>query len=56
MTDKVIYYIDTGNSPPIRQHAFRIPHALKDKFCNEMEDMLNQGIIENHTAHGLLLL
>ena len=46
VTDKVIHHIDTGNSPSIRQHAYRIPHALKDKFCNEMEDMLNQGIIE----------
>ena len=46
ITDKVVHHIDTGNAVPIRQAAYRIPHALKEQFSIEIEEMLRQGIIE----------
>ena len=37
--------INTGDNPPIRQQARRIPFALRSKVDDMTEEMLEQGII-----------
>ena len=44
-TGIVQHSIDTGDSPPIRQPARRIPFALRGKVNEMVTDMLQQGVI-----------
>lgn len=42
----VEHSINTGDSKPARQHAYRLPHAYPDKVKAELDRMLVQRIIE----------
>ncbi len=42
--------IDTGDNPPIRQRARRMPYAYREEADNQITDMLNQGIIRPSTS------
>lgn len=45
-TDRVKHTIRTGDHPPIRQPARRIPFALREKVENMVGEMLEQGVIQ----------
>ncbi len=49
-THLVEHEIRTNSDTPIRQRAYRTPHALKDKVREEIENMLRLGIIEPTTS------
>ena len=38
--------IDTGESPPIKQPARRVPFALRQAVDEMVEKMLSQGVVE----------
>ncbi len=44
------HMIDTGNSPPIKQHPHRTPIALANEEKAEIEKLQTQGIIEESTS------
>ncbi|XP_071490086.1 uncharacterized protein [Diadema antillarum] len=44
-TDVVRHDLITTNDRPIRQRAYRLPHALKDTVKKELDEMLDAGII-----------
>ena len=46
VTNVVQHTINTGDNPPIRQQARRIPFALHSKVDDMTEEMLEQGIIQ----------
>lgn len=50
LTNAAFHHIDTGDAKPTRQHAYRIPHSLKDQFYEELKEMLEQGIIEKSNS------
>ena len=45
-TNAIKHQINTGNSPPIRQHARCIPPARRHEAKNLLNDMLNNNIIQ----------
>lgn len=45
-TDRVLHTINSGDTPPIRQVARRIPFSLRTKVKTMMLDMLTRGIIK----------
>ena len=45
-TDYVYHNIDTGDSPPCRQQARRIPFALRMQVDGIVSDKLKQGVIQ----------
>ena len=49
-TNLVTHFIDTGNSPPIRQPARHVPFALHSKMEQLVEDMLDQGVIQHSSS------
>ena len=51
ITNVAVHHIETLDAKPIRQAPYRIPHALKEKFQAELEDMLKQGIIEKSNSN-----
>ncbi len=42
--------IDTGDNPPIRQRARRVPYAFHEESNKQIEDMLGKGIISPSTS------
>ena len=42
--------IDTGDNPPIRQRARRVPYAFREESNKQIEDMLGKGIISPSTS------
>ena len=44
------HHIDTGCADPIRQHNYRIPQVYQKAFRTEVEDMIEQGIIEESSS------
>ncbi|CAB4042449.1 Hypothetical predicted protein, partial [Paramuricea clavata] len=42
--------IDTGDNPPIRQRARRMPYAFREESNKQIEDMLGKGIISPNTS------
>ena len=42
--------IDTGDNPPIRQRARRMPYAFREESNKQIEDMLEKGIISPSTS------
>ena len=46
-TDLVMHTIDTGDSPPIKQPAKRVPFALRQTVEIMVDKMLQQGVIES---------
>ena len=49
-TDLVHHQINTGDSDPVKQQARRIPFALRPKVEQMINDMLEQGIIEESSS------
>ena len=45
-TTMVEHTLNTGDSKPIRQHAYRLPRAYRDKVKAELDRMLDHHIIE----------
>ena len=45
-TTVIQHQIDTGNSPPIRQHARRMPPIHRQEAKQLLQDMLSNGIIQ----------
>ncbi len=45
-TDVVNHTIQTGDHPPIRQPARRVPFALQGKVEDMVDDMLRRGVIQ----------
>ena len=46
-TNVIQHTIDTGKNPPIRQHPRRLPYAYRAETRNQVQDMLNQGVIQS---------
>jgi hypothetical protein len=46
----VQHAIDTGDARPIKKNPYRIPHALKPVVREQIEEMLDKGIIEPSTS------
>jgi hypothetical protein len=49
-TSQVQHAIDTGDARPIKKNPYRIPHALKPVVREQIEEMLDKGIIEPSTS------
>ena len=45
-TDVVEHRIITGDAKPIRKPPYRVPFALRKEMNDQIQDMLNKGIIE----------
>jgi hypothetical protein len=45
-TDLVTHHIHIGNQPPIKQKAYRLSHRERELICKEVQQMLEDGIIE----------
>ena len=45
-TELVYHKIDTGDAPPIRQPARRLPFHQKEEVCQLLDNMLSRGIVE----------
>jgi hypothetical protein len=45
-TDLVTHHIHTGDQPPIKQKAYRLSHRERDLICKEVQQILEDGIIE----------
>ena len=50
LTSVATHKIDTGDSPPIRSSPYRIPQKLEEEVNNEIERMLEMGIIRPSTS------
>ena len=46
VTHIAVHHIDTGDAKPIRLNPYRIPHSFRDQFQDEIQQMLEVGIIE----------
>ena len=50
-TDVITHRINTGTSPPIRQHPRRLPYAYREETRTKITEMLEQGVITpSHSA------
>ena len=49
-TNIVHHKIDTGENPPIRQRARRMPYAFREESDKQISNMLDQGIITPSTS------
>lgn len=45
-TDFVTHTINTGDHPPVKQPARRVPFALRQTMDKMVEQMLEQGVVE----------
>ena len=45
-TNLVQHFIDTGDSPPVRQRPYRIPMAHRETVNQMTEEMLERGVIQ----------
>ena len=50
LTNVAMHKIDTGDSQPIRCSPYRIPQKLEEEVNNEIEKMLEMGIIRPSTS------
>ena len=46
VTDVVQHTIETGDQPPVRQYARRVPYALRGRIAELLDDMLSRGVIQ----------
>jgi hypothetical protein len=44
-TTKGYHEIRTGDALPIKKNAYRVPYALRDEMKEQLEDMLERGVI-----------
>ena len=49
-TDKIEHHIDTGNHPPIKQRARRLPVHKQEVAAKEIDNMLEEKIIRPSTS------
>ena len=49
-TDRVKMCIDTGDSPPIRQSPYSVPMGIRDAVREEIDNLLECGIIERSNS------
>jgi hypothetical protein len=49
-TDLIEHRIITGDAKPIRKATYRVQFALKDEMENQVQDMLNKGVIEKSNS------
>jgi transposase InsO family protein len=49
-TNVIQYNIDTGDHPPIKQRAYRIPHLQKPVVEEHLKNMLNAKVIQPSTS------
>ncbi len=49
-TDRVKMFIDTGDSPPIRQSPYSVPVGIRDKVKKELDSLLECGVIERSSS------
>ena len=49
-TNLVQHHIDTGDHAPIRQRAYRVPAAQKERIEHCIDEMLEQGVIRPSTS------
>ena len=49
-TDLVHHQINTGDSDPVKQQARRIPFALRPKVEQMINEMLEQGVVEESSS------
>ena len=45
-TDIVTHSVNTGEHPPIRQHPWRTPFALRSQVTQMVEEMLDNKVIQ----------
>ena len=45
-TDIITMSIDTGDSPPVRQHPRRLPFVLRGEVAKQLRDMQQNGVIQ----------
>ena len=45
-TDLVEFHIDTGNASPLRQHARRMPFAVRTEVAKQLKSMQESGIVQ----------
>ena len=50
ITNSAVHHIETVHAVPVRQKPYRIPHAYKESFQNEIQQMLRQGIIKRSNS------
>ena len=48
--DKAKFVIDTGNSKPIKQRAYRIPYAKREQIDKMVNDMLKSNVIRKSSS------
>jgi hypothetical protein len=49
-TDLIEHRIITGDTKPIRKAPYRVPFALKKEMEDQVQDMLNKGVIEESNS------
>eukprot|EP00794_Sanderia_malayensis_P016602 gene16602-biopygen14025 len=49
-TTVISHKINTGDSPPIRQHPRRLPYHYRGEVDKQVQDMLTQGVIKPSTS------
>jgi hypothetical protein len=49
-TDLIELRIITGDAKPIRKAPYRVPFALNKEMENQVQDMLNKGVIEESNS------
>jgi len=49
-TDLAEHKIITGEARPIRKSQYRVPLALRKEMYNQIQDMLNKGVIEESSS------
>ena len=47
---EVQHEVETGDSPPIRQHVRRVPFALREKVAGLVGEMLSNGVIREFAS------
>ncbi len=52
-TNLAEHNIHTGDARPIKLPPYRLPHAYRDTIQQEIEEMLQRGIIEPNGLHQL---
>ena len=55
-TSLVEHFFDTADSKPVRQQAYRLPHAYRNKVRDELDRMLSHNIIEPSSSDYAALI
>ena len=52
----IVHRIVTGEASPVRLPPYRIPHALRDSVQQELEEILDHGIVDHSSSDWASLL